>query len=83
MDNSLPDDVRSALATQYHPPFTIKLEYIAEQNELRGEWISGQVTYSGMFHNITLVQDPTWDKPLILTRANLKIVPGAADQDQP
>jgi hypothetical protein len=60
--------VRQALASQWHPPFTVELEYRPETNELRGSWISGQVTYSGIAKTVKVVDDPTWDKPLVLTR---------------
>lgn len=68
MDGGLPDDVKAQLASQYHPPFTIRLEYNAQESRFEGVWISGQVTYSGMTHDVRIVEDPSWDKPLILTR---------------
>jgi hypothetical protein len=40
MDDTLPMDVRQALASTYHPPFTIKLEYLRDQDRLQGQWIS-------------------------------------------
>ncbi len=77
----LPDDVRMELARTWHPPFTIELEYQPADGTLRGTWISGQVTYSGMTHNIRIVEDPTWDKPLILTRG-IKVAQGGRNPQE-
>ena len=75
MNDTLPGDVKEALASTYHPPFTIELDDQPEGNALRGMWISGQVTYSGMTHAIKIVEDPTWDSPLVLTRG-IKVAQG-------
>lgn len=68
MDDGLPMDVRQALASSFHPPFAIRLDYIPDKDELHGIWISGTVTYNGMSHAVKVVDDPTWDKALTLTR---------------
>jgi hypothetical protein len=68
MDDDLPMDVRQQLAGQFHPPFAVKLEYLPNEDALRGQWISGTVTYSGLTHAVKVVDDPTWDKALKLTR---------------
>ena len=68
MDGGLPMQVKQQLASQYHPPFTIRLEYNPLESRFEGVWISGQVTYSGMTFQVSIVEDPSWDKPLILTR---------------
>jgi hypothetical protein len=68
MDDELPMDVRQQLASSFHPPFAIKLEYLPKEDALQGQWISGTVTYSGLSHAVKVVDDPTWDKPLKLTR---------------
>jgi hypothetical protein len=78
----LPGDVRSALASDWHPPFAIRLEYRPDEDTFEGVWISGQVTYSGMSHNIKIVDDPTWDKPLVLTRDNVDTAYGASDDEK-
>jgi len=67
--DDLPGDVRADLAANWHPPFAIRLEYRASDNRFEGTWISGVVTYSGLAHMIKMVEDPTWDKPLVLTRS--------------
>ena len=69
MDDTLPPDVRASLANDYHPPFTIRLEYFPDKRTLKGVWISGQVTFSGLMHVVKVIADPTWDKPLVLVRA--------------
>ena len=83
MDDGLPMDVRQQLAGQFHPPFAIKLEYLPDSNTLRGQWISGTVTYSGMSHAVRVVDDPTWDKALVLTRNPWKLASGAGDKEAP
>lgn len=80
MDDSLPGDVKDQLASTYHPPFAVHLEYRADKDQFTGQWISGQVTYSAMWHTVKVVEDPTWDKPLILTRENPMDVFGARSE---
>lgn len=78
LGEDLPMDVRQALAATYHPPFKIRLEYSADRDELSGIWSSGQVTYNAMSHAVSLVETPTWDKSLVLTRSSgLKVAQGA------
>lgn len=69
MDDTLPGDVKQDLADSWHPPFAVRLEYDPVKDEFHGVWISGEVTYGGMYHNIKVVNDPTWDKPLVLVRS--------------
>ncbi len=69
MDDALPGDVKSDLAESYHPPFAVRLQYDPGGDIFTGLWISGQVTYGAVYHNIKVVQDPTWDKRLVLTRS--------------
>jgi hypothetical protein len=81
--HDLPDDVRASLASDFHPPFAIRLEYRPDEGSLSGVWISGTVTYSAMWHTISVVDDPSWDKPLILTQAIYGVASGAGDKEAP
>ena len=75
MADDLPSDIKSQLASSYHPPFAIRLEYFPDRDSFEGLWISGQVTYSQWF-GIKVVEDPTWDKRLTLARNNSHVAQG-------
>jgi hypothetical protein len=76
LSHDLPEEVRQALASRYHPPFTVKLEFLPDRDQLSGLWISGRVTYGGAFHDISVVEDPTWDRPLVLERLGERVAQG-------
>jgi hypothetical protein len=60
----------------------LKLEYNADKNELSGIWMSGQVTYDGISHEVSIVEVPTWDQRMVLSRkTGLKVAQGGKYPD--
>ena len=81
-----PEEIKEALARQYHPPYRIVLNANEAGDKLEGTWISLHVTYSALSMEIKSVRDP-YDIPLILTRqqtvADSGTASGRRDKEKP
>ena len=81
--DELPMEIKTQLASSYHPPYRVTLEVRPEGNEMVGTWSSQAVTYSSGFGQFTVEKiHDAFDIPLLLTRT-ANSVPGAADGDRP